>query len=67
MFLDDMSTDIEPASAEVVLRSFTRRLKRERIRNAHLHQLLIERNFHLKRLHGVVLKLRKTKCPEKRD
>ena len=59
MFLDDMSTDLEPASAELILRSFIRRLKRERARNEHLHYLLRDRNFHLKRLHNVVIKLRK--------
>ncbi len=59
MFLDDMTTDIEPASDTLVLRSLTRRLKRERKRNEHLYYLLKDRNFHLKRLHNVVVKLRK--------
>ncbi len=67
MFLDNMTTDQEPAEYRLVARSLARKLKRERVRNAHLHQLLRERNFHLKRLHGVVLKLRKTQCPEKMD
>jgi len=62
MFLDNMTTDEEPADYRVVARSLARKLKRERVRNAHLHQLLRERNFHLKRLHGVVLKLRKLQC-----
>ncbi len=59
MFLDKMSTDLEPADYRLVARSLVRRLKRERARNAHLHQLLRERNNHLKRLHGIVVKLRK--------
>ena len=59
MFLDNMTTDEKPANYRVVARSLARKLKRERIRNAHLHQLLRERNFHLKRLHNVVIKLRK--------
>ncbi len=67
MFLDNMTTDREPAEYRLVARSLARKLKRERVRNAHLHQLLRERNFHLKRLHGVVVKLRKNQCPEKRD
>jgi len=67
MFLDNMTTDEKPAEYRLVARSLARKLKRERVRNAHLHQLLRERNFHLKRLHGVVVKLRKTQCPEKRD
>ncbi len=67
MFLDNMTTDEEPADYRVVARSLARKLKRERVRNDHLHQLLRERNFHLKRLHGVVVKLRKLQCPEKME
>ena len=66
MFLDNMTTDEEPADYRVVARSLARKLKRERVRNAHLHQLLRERNFHLKRLHGVVLKLRKLQGVEEK-
>jgi len=59
MFLDEMSTDLEPADYRLVARSLSRRLKREQVRNTHLHQLLRERNNHLKRLHKIVIKLRK--------
>jgi len=59
MFLDEMSTDLEPADYRLVARSLSRKLKREKVRNEHLHQLLKERNAHLKRLHKIVTNLRK--------
>lgn len=59
MFLDEMSTDMTPADHRLILRSFTRRLKRERARNAYLHYLIGEKNFHLKRLHKIVNEQRK--------
>ena len=59
MFLDEMSTDLEPADYRLVARSLSRRLKREKVRNEHLHQLLRDRNAHLQRLHKIVVRLRK--------